>query len=142
MILDKRTEYIEIINLDNLKTITSKPLSNITNRPLFDDNTFSIEFVNFDSIFILQEYKVLLIDTLKEKTSFNINTDNNNNLNKDLQHLKLTNMDFSPIYYDRSNHSLTIESYCVDCYFYEKNFTNLLFKLCFCWTALKLKHYR
>ncbi|MCO6463918.1 MAG: DUF4221 family protein [Saprospiraceae bacterium] len=139
LILDKRTEYIEIINLDNLKTITSKPLSNITNRPLFDDNTFSIEFVNFDSIFILQEYKVLLIDTLKEKTSFNINTDNNNNLNKDLQHLKLTNMDFSPIYYDRSNHSLTIESYCVDCYFYEKKFYESPIQIMLLLDSLKIK---
>lgn len=118
MLFDKNLLLLEITNLNTNELILRKPLSSILEMPNEFGEVNSIEFVNFDTIFISQYNAIKLIDTTKEKLTIKINS----NEDKNYDNCRITNLDHSPIYYDKINNSISIQSYCHTCYVYENSY--------------------
>lgn len=118
LLYNKNLLLIEVTDLNTHEVVLSKSINTIFEMPDEYGEIRSIEFVNFDSIFILQEYAIKLIDTTKEKLSIIINSD----ADKAYENCLLTNQNHAPIYFDKINNSLSIESYCYTCYFYDKSY--------------------
>jgi hypothetical protein len=113
---NRTTGFLEILHLGNSKSIFNKNILSFLGDIEVNGEVNSIEFVNFDSIFILQKSKLSLMDTAKVIWQKEINGVDDPNAAKIL----LMNMNHAPMYYDRGSNSLSIQSYCHTCYFYEE----------------------
>ena len=115
LLINKKINQIEILNIFTNKIIFSKALDNIVKKPNDYGEISSIEFVNFDSIFLLQEKAITLIDTTMEKLAIDINKGED----LDYSNCILSNLDHAPIYFNEIDQSLSIQSYCHTCYVYD-----------------------
>jgi hypothetical protein len=118
LLYDKNSLLLEITNLNTNELIFSKPLSAIFEMPNEFEEVNSIEFVNFDTIFIVQNGAIKLIDTTKERFMIKINSIDD----KNYDNCTLTNLDHAPIYYDQNNNSISIQSYCHTCYRFKDSY--------------------
>jgi hypothetical protein len=112
IIMNSLSKMMEIYNLTKNKLVFRKPYHYLANEGIK-----SIEFYNYDSIFILQENFIFLVDTTRIKLSININTDKGQ-----YKTIVLSNLDHAPIYFDGKKNTLSIQSYCYACPTYSKSF--------------------
>jgi hypothetical protein len=114
----KASDLIEIVKLLDGSSVYNKSVLPFLGDIQVYDEVNSIEFVNFDSIFILQGTLLSLIDTSTILWQKPVNTEHQAYTSR----LMLMNMNHSPIYFDRKPNRLSIQSYCHTCYFYDKKY--------------------
>jgi len=106
-LINDAQHYFEIYNLTDRIKIYSKPISDfiLIGEPNLIIN--SIHFLGFDSIYLASEQSIFLIDTSGVKQKFIINQ----NISKNLNPLKLYNLNHCPLRYDRHLKGLLLQSY-------------------------------
>jgi hypothetical protein len=115
---DKSTFTLEVMHLNSFDVLFQVKLNEIIRDINKHGSVNSIEVVSFDSIFILQNNALSLIDTATLKYAIEINRDTIPGFSDNM----LMNMDHAPIYYDPTTNSISTQSYCYTCYFYDQSY--------------------